>query len=319
MTNGVPHCLRIATVPAIQPVGWTIVCDAQAARVTGFSANLPDLVRRESQAMLGSALRDLVGSETSHAMRNALSRAAAAPRPAFLPLRRIAGCEGLYDCAVHAVGEQTIIEFERASEPDILALDRARALVDRLAQVKEPERLPPLAARLVYSILQWDWVAVLRLTQDGGARLLTQQKRLDWADVEKSKQAFAEFSAEARNQWRAARLRFVADVESTPVEFVGSPAPNLAFAHLRAATADERARAAQAGFAALLTLPIVIEGELWGLLVAHDREARALTMDERAVFDLFGDFLSLSMQSALWRETAAGARRSHALWSSYPS
>src|SRR5574337_715700 len=180
MSNGAPHCLRLAAMPAIQPRGWAIVCDVQAATVTGFSANLPDLLHRESQAMLGAALRDLVGSESSHAFRNALSRAAVAPRPAILPLRSIGDCEGLYDCTVHAAGEQTIIEIERAAQPDIMALDRARALVDRLSQVREPERLAPLAARLVYSLLQWDWVAVLRLTSDHGARVLAQQKRLDW-------------------------------------------------------------------------------------------------------------------------------------------
>lgn len=313
---GVPHDLCAAAAPAIQPRGWAIVCDAQAAKVTGYSANLAGLLPHQGESILGAALRELVGSETSHALRNALSRATVSPRPALLPSRGIADCEGLYDCAVHTAGEHTIIEIEPAAEPDHLALDRARALVDRLAQAKGLQKLLPLAARLAFSLLQWDWVAILRLPSDGSVRVLAQHKRLDRPGGGRQ-DGDAEFSAEARADCRAAGLRFISDVAAPPVDLVGATAPDLAHAQLRAATPAERARAARAGFAAVLNLPILVEGELWGVLVAENREARDLTMDERAVFELFGDFLSLSVQSALWRQTASGARRPHTLWSGF--
>ena len=82
---------------------------------------------------------------------------------------------------------------------------------------------------------------------------------------------------------------------------------------MRAATADEISRAGKTGFAALLSLPLIVDDALWGVLLAHDRAARRLTMDERAVLDLFGDFLSLSIQAALAREAVDEFRRRHAL------
>jgi light-regulated signal transduction histidine kinase (bacteriophytochrome) len=301
-----------SSIPAIQPRGWAIVCDAQAAHAMGHSANLADLLPAREGVFIGAALRDLVGSETSHALRNALSRASAAPRPSLLPFRPIAGCEGAFDFSVHGAGDQTIIEIERAAEPDLDALDRARALIDRLSRPDGLDKLALLAARLVFSVLQWDCVTVLRLTTEGAAQTLAQQKRTDWPDAAQNAALSTEFSAEARAYYLGARLRFLSDCAAAPVELTGDPAPDLALAHLRAATADEAAGATKAGFAALLSMPIRVEGALWGLLLAHDRQPRSLNINERAVFELFGDFLSLSVQSTLWRQEAATSHRPRA-------
>lgn len=302
-----------ASTAVIQPRGWAIVCDAQAAHAVGHSANLAELLPARNGVFIGAALRDLVGSETSHALRNALSRASAAPRPSLLPFRPIAGCEGAFDFAVHGAGEWTIIEIERSAEHDLDALDRARALIDRLSRSDSLDKLALMAARLVFSVLQWDCVTILRLTPEGAAHTLAQHKHADWPDVAQNAALTAEFAAEARAFYLGARLRFLSDCAAPPVELIGAPAPDLALAHLRAATADESARSATAGFAALLAMPIRVEGALWGLLLAHDRQPRSLNINERAVFELFGDFLSLSVQSALWRKEAAGTRRPSAL------
>jgi light-regulated signal transduction histidine kinase (bacteriophytochrome) len=312
MSQGGHRNLRTAPIAAIQARGWAIVCDAQAATVVGYSANLPELFPDRNGAFPGAALRDLVGSETSHALRNALSRASVATRASHLPGRAIAGHAGIYDFAVHASGEQTIIEIEPSAAPDSGALDRARALIDRLFQADGLDRLALMAARLLHSMLQWDCVTLLRLAPDGAARTIARQKRADWPNPAQDEALLAPFSAEARAFVAATRLRFLSDSAAAAVPLVGVAA-ELSAAHLCAATADESARAGGAGFAALLTLPVLVEGELWGVLQAQDRQARNLTMVERAVFELFGDFLSLSVQSALWRQAAAEARGAHAL------
>ena len=300
-----------APVAAIQPRGWAIVCDAQAATVVGHSANLSALLPHRAGAFLGAAPRDLVGSETSHALRNALSRAVAATRPTLVPCRTIAGLDGFYDFAVHASGEQTIIEIEASGGPDAAALDRARGMIERLSRADGLDRLGLMATRLLFSILQWDCVTFLRLAPDGAARMIARQKRADWPHAAEDEALLAGFSPESSAFAATARPRFLSDASAAPVFLAGAEA-DFSLAYLRAATADEKARAAGSGFAALLALPILVEGELWGVLQAHDRQARSLTMEERAVFDLFGDFLSLSMQSALWRQAATEGRRTHA-------
>ncbi len=312
MTKENPVETTRSASPAIQPRGWVLVCDEPAARVLDHSANLARLFPARAEGFIGLALRDLLGSATAHALRNGLARAGEAPRPALLPRQPVTGLAGLYDFAVHPSRDRTIIEIEAAGEADPFALDRLRALIDRMAPARALNRLTPMAARLVQAMLQWDCVTILRLESDG-ARVLVQQKRLDWPDAEASAVLGADFPEAARAALSAARLRFVADVAAAPVGLAGETRPDLGGAHLRAADPDEISRGHAAGFSALLSLPIRVEGELWGVLLAHDRAARSMTIDERALFELFGDYLSLSVQAALAREAADEFRRRHAL------
>jgi light-regulated signal transduction histidine kinase (bacteriophytochrome) len=313
MTPASPDERLEETARAIQSRGWAIVCDGQASRVVGHSANLPGLLPKHGESEFrGLALRDLLGSESAHSLRNALSRSVLGPRPAFLPRLPIAGREGLFDFAVHAKGELTVIEIETAARTDPFALDRTRALIDRLGQAKDLDRLLQTAARLNHSLLQWDCVAVLRLAPDGATRVLAQHRRADWPDAAAGAALFGALSPQARALYGADQ-RFLADAAAPPVAMIGDAPEEINWAHLQAATADEAARAAEAGFKALFSLPITVDGKSWGLLVAHDRAARGLTMDERAVFALFADVLSLSVQSVLWRPAAEEFHRTHAL------
>ncbi len=300
------------TNAAIQPRGWLAVCDDHAARLVDHSANFTDLFPARADGFFGLALRDLVGSATAHLLRNGLSRAGEAPCPILAPRQPIVGLPGLYDFAVHAAGELTVIEFETAAEADPFALDRLRALIDRLTTARGLNRLTTMAARLIQAMLQWDCVTILRL-DPGGPRVLAQQKRLTWPDAEANAHLCADLPEKALADLRAARLRFVADVAAAPVALAGDSRPDLGMAFLRAASQDEVFRARAAGFAAFLELPIRVEGELWGVLLAHDRAARKMTIDERAVFDLFGDYFSLAVQAELAREAADEFRRRHAL------
>jgi GAF domain-containing protein len=164
-----------------------------------------------------------------------------------------------------------------------------------------------MATRLVFSVLTWDCVTLLRLAPERPAPILAQQKRPDWPDPAQNKALFHGFSAREGAVYGAG-LRFLADARAAPAALIGDVKADLALATLRAASTQESARAQKAGFAALLALPIRVDGETWGMLLAHDRAPRALTQDERAVLEIFADILSLSVESALWRQAAEAGR-----------
>jgi light-regulated signal transduction histidine kinase (bacteriophytochrome) len=57
-----------------------------------------------------------------------------------------------------------------------------------------------------------------------------------------------------------------------------------------------------AGFSAVLALPLLIEGEAWGLILCQHRAPRAPGMELRATADLFRDLLSLRLETLLLRQ-----------------
>ncbi len=291
---------------AIQPHGWLIVCDESAAKVRRHSANLSDLFRRWTpEPFIGAALREILGPEVTHTLRNALSRNATPAPPAMLMAVQFPGCEGAFDLAVHATGGETLIEIEPAAPvADRSLLDRLRASVARIAQTDEVDKLLRIAARLIFSMLQYDRVAVLRFDSTGRAVVVAEQKSPDLESWAGSACPVENLAEATRAKYLAAGLRVIVDGNAPPAKILAPPdaAPlDLTFAFLSAASPDEREILRRGGAVAALAIALVVEGKLWGLMLCHHHEPRHPAMDLRAVAELFGQYASLRLQFLLQR------------------
>ncbi len=171
---------------AIQPHGWLIACDERATVVRRHSANLQALFPARADPFIGANLRDVIGSEAAHALRNALSRFAGPARPSLLPGWSFPGCEGLFDLAAYASEDETIVEIEIAGPSDPRSVfDRTRAMIERISQAHEIDKLLHSAARLIGSMLLYERVAILRFDADGSVRVVAGQKTQEKARAEK--------------------------------------------------------------------------------------------------------------------------------------
>lgn len=293
--------------PEIQPHGWLIACDERAAVVRRHSANLQALFPERTEPFIGANLRDILGSEAAHGLRNALSRFAGPARPSLLPGWAFPGRQGLFDLAVYASENETIIEIEPAAPSDPRSIfDRARAMIERVAQARGIDKLLQSAARLVSSMLLYERVAILRFEDDGSTRVAGQKGKASPAAGDRgAKISRQTIPQQTLGLYRDGRIRVIADVTAPPSKILSldDAGPlDLAFAHLRGPSPDERQTMQEEGYVASLALAIVVEGELWGLIECHDRARKNPGMDLRAAAELFGDFLSLRLQVLLQRQ-----------------
>ena len=303
---------------AIQPCGWLIVCNGQATKVLRHSANLGLLFPDHAKALIGASVSELLGSETAHGLRNALTRFIGPARPALFLGRRLDGCDGAFDVATSRSGDETLIEIERApAQGDRDALDRMRAMIDRIVKASEVEKLLAMAARLMFSILQYDRVSILRFDEDGSTRVVAEHKSLD---LEQDDLA-ADLSATPQPRLDGPRTRFIADLDAPPTPIVGedkrtpleqTPLEQTpleqTWSSLRAANGDERQALRRGGFVASLAMTLVVDGAVWGLILCQDRAPRHPSMSARAVIEVFGDFLSLQLQGLLQKRALSSAK-----------
>jgi|GEM_PF-5296949 len=290
---------------AIQPCGWLMVCNAQATKVLRHSANLGLLFPDHAEPLVGASVSELLSSETAHGLRNALARFIGPTRPALFLDRRLAGRDGAFDIATSRAGDEILIEIEQApSQSDRDGLDRLRAMIDRIAQATEAEKLLATAARLIFSVLQYDRVSILRFEDDGSTRVLSQQKSVDLEQEDRA----ADLTGTSQPRLDGPRIRFIADHDAPPTPILGEDdgVPrrlDLTWSCLRAADIDERQSLRRGGFVASLSLTLMVDGALWGLVLCQDRAPRHPSMSVRAVTELFGDFLSLQLQTLLQKRT----------------
>ena len=297
--------VEAAQLDAIQPCGWLIVCNAQATKVLRHSANLRLLFPDRANSLIGASVSELLGSETAHGLRNALARFIGPTRPALFLDRRLAGLDGAFDIATSRAADETLIEIEQApAQSDRDGLDRMRAMIDRVVQAAEAEKLLATAARLIFSVLHYDRVSILRFEDDGSTRLLAQQKSVDLAQEDRA----ADLTGAPQPRLDGPRIRFIADHDAPPSPILGEEdgVPlDLTWSCLRAADVGERQFLRRGGFVASLSLTLMVDGVLWGLVLCQDRQPRHPSMSVRAVTELFGDFLSLQLQTLLQKRTLA--------------
>src|SRR5208282_4068285 len=174
----------------------------------------------------------------------------------------------------------------------------------RVAQAAEVDRLLKIAARLCFSMLQYDRVAVLRFESGGRPVVVAEQKSPDlesWAEGACPIENFAEAT---RAKYLATGLRVIVDAGAPPAKILAAPdaAPlDLTSAILSAASPGELEILGAAGAVAALTMPLVVDGQLWGLILCLHYEPRHPAMELRAVAELFSQYVAMRLQNLLAR------------------
>ncbi len=113
--------------------------------------------------------------------RNSLARFAGPARPALLPDCAFPGLDGAFDLLSCQSGDETLIEIEKAAvAADRLALDRTRVMIERIARGQDLGRLLQTAARLIFSVLQFDRADIVRFHAAAASSLSPSNSAMIW-------------------------------------------------------------------------------------------------------------------------------------------
>lgn len=303
---------------SIQPHGCLLACDAAATEVRRHSANAAEMLGYDAARngpIAGAELVDLLGRKALHDLRNAITTAPAGGQPAAL-LGLALGNGRTFDVAVHRGEDGAIIEFEPANngpEP----LQRARALIGRISAISDVDTLISRAARLAHGVLGYDRVMIYRFERDGAGKVVSEVKRPDLESFLGQYFPASDIPQQARALYLRNTLRIIGDARGERVPIVpeldadGRPL-DLSLAHLRSVSPIHCEYLQNMGVAASMSISVVNDGALWGLIACHHYSPRVLSMAERTAAELFGQFFSLRLHALKQRrsvETAAEARR----------
>lgn len=301
---------------SIQPHGCLLACDANAAIVLRHSANAPAMLRLPGR-INGRPLGELLGEAAAHALRNALATASDAARPALLFGLRLAS-GGAFDVAVHRVKAAAIVELEPASEGTGLPLEQARTLIGRVAAIDDIGRLVQQTTRLVQALLGYDRVMVYRFEQDGAGKVIGEAKRTALESFRGQYFPASDIPQQARALYLRNTIRIISDASCVRVLLVpvldGAGQPlDLSFAHLRSVSPIHCEYLRNMGVAASMSISIIVDGGLWGLIACHHYAPRILPMAQRVAAEMFGQFFSIHLHALMQKrrlETATRARQS---------
>ncbi|HAB03401.1 MAG TPA: signal transduction histidine kinase, partial [Pseudomonas sp.] len=299
---------------SIQPHGCLLACDASAITVLRHSVNLPRMLGI-SEPVNGLKLAALVGDEVAHTLRNSLARTREGGRPAQtfgvqLPSGQV------FDVCAHVFKGTAIIEFEPAGSEIAEPIELARTLIAQLRDIDQTRRLFRDAARFVRALLGYDRVMIYQLGADGAGKVVAEAKRADLESFMGQYFPASDIPQQARALYLRNLIRVISDTQFKTIaiepklNLSGEPL-DLSYAHLRSVSPIHCEYLTNMGVGGSMSISVIVNGELWGLIACHHYAPRNLSMGQRVAAEMFGEFFSLHIETLRTRQRLEAAVNVH--------
>jgi light-regulated signal transduction histidine kinase (bacteriophytochrome) len=227
--------------------------------------------------------------------------------------------EAEYDCVVHAHGGRVIAEFEaREVATDTVAqfAIKAHSSIDRLRRQKTVDALLETAVRQVREFTGFDRVMAYRFRSDDSGDVVAEARREDLTPYLGQRYPAGDIPPQARRLYVLNTLRTIADVcyRAVPLLGVAGAAPlDLSFAVLRSVSPIHIEYLQNMGVGASMSVSIVINGRLWGLIACHHMAPKRVPYSIRMAADVLAQVIASTVQGLESREEAELVARAAAV------
>lgn len=302
---------------AIQPHGILAVVDPSTHLVTHVSANVEQLLGRAPATLLGQNIDLLVGNG-EHSLKHELFGSLIEGRPVYQSTLMFAGSELTWDVIVHRHLDQIFLEFEPARIPEALRVnDLYHNLQDALVRLEHADtviEMAELATTRVRSLTGFDRVMLYRFDRDWNGEVIAEDRRDDLETFLGLNYPASDIPQQARLLYTKNWLRFITDRDYTPVPVLtispGNDSPlDMSFAVLRSVSPIHLEYLRNMGVYASMSISILRQGQLWGLIACHHYSPKYVPYDLRKACELLGHFMSLQIAQAEANEAAVERQR----------
>lgn len=289
---------------SIQPHGALLVVHPRSHEIGYASANIKEWVGVDLDAVVSKPLEAVLGRKLTHDVRNALAVAATGQKTSVIVRASLGEHRPACDIMVHEFGGWLFIELENAApvEDTEIALHLTQSLVRRIDRETELEPLARAVARLVRATLGYDRVMVYRFLHNGAGRVIAEAKNAHLSSFLGHHFPAGDIPAQARRLYIENWVRVIGDSAFAPVPLVprlkdGESPVDMSHTHLRSVSPIHCEYLANMGISASMSISIVVDGALWGLVACHHDSPKTLSIPLRMSAELFGQYLSLHISS----------------------
>ena len=278
------------------------------------SANTGALLGVAPEALLGLPVADILGAEQARQLREATSDddSVAAIVPVHLEERET-GYQ--LEASVHRGDGLVICEFEPPTDQPFRFSSfypGARRALLRLEGTGTVEGLCQAAVRQVRAFTGYDRVVAYRFDGDGPGEVIAEDVAPGWEPWLGLWFPAIDVPPQARRLYLQNWIRVIVDVNDHGAALVpplrpGTQRPlDLSGSALRTVSSYHLEYLRNIGVRGSMSVSLIKDGRLWGLIACHSGTPRRLTADQRAACEMFGIALSLQLDSVEDRQRTAG-------------
>ncbi|PMB08825.1 cyanobacterial phytochrome A [Fischerella thermalis CCMEE 5273] len=292
---------------SIQPHGVLLALSTQL-EILQVSSNTQDYLGKQPEELLGQPLSYLI---------DALDLEAIAQLPTeeidTLNYLKLSVCtkEGKreFDAFVHSVGDKIILELELTESPAQVNFFNIHALIKRaIAKLKCTNNLIDflqLAAQQVREITGFDRVMVYQFDHQGAGEVIAEAKTQELSPYLGLHYPATDIPEPARELYRRNSLRLIPRFNAQPAELIATTDDtplDLSLSVLRSVHPCCVEFHQNMGVAALMVIPLIKNGNLWGLISCHHQTPKYVPYEIRSGCEFLGQIVSSELANKVIQE-----------------
>ena len=286
----------------VQSYGVLLVCSGATWSITQASANAAEFFGRSPETFLGLEASTLLGAPAVRALSHALENAKASCTARVLHC----GLANGKTChiAINQNSGRLLIELELAEGEQAARspLEFVSVILARNEQANSVQSFCDQVAKRIRLLTGFDRVMVYKFLHDGSGKVISEAKIPHLEPFLDLHYPASDIPQQARALYLRSWTRLIADVASTPVPIVperdasGEPV-DLSLVGIRSVSPIHIEYLINMGVAATLSMSLIVDGKLWGLIVCHHYSANIVPMNMRAAAELLAQIISLQIES----------------------
>lgn len=291
----------------IQPYGCLLALEQGTDTIVSTSENCNAFLGRSASQLLGASASDLLGQDAWHGVRNALARQGIADQAIAAGSFELNG--NTCDVRVFETADRHVIEIEPALSTGMEGPEALKTLSYLMAQLQAcdtEQRLFDLTVSLMQLLTGFDRVLIYRFDRSFNGEVLSEAKKSGMDSFLGLRFPHWDIPEQARAIMAKLPLRFICDVDQVAVPLLarhGAAPIDLTLANMRGVSPVHLEYLRNMGSAATMTLSVVIEEKLWGIISFHHRKPRVPASGLRDILTSFVQVFS-SKLIALRQQTA---------------
>ncbi len=294
----------IHTPGATQKFGALIAADPNTFMVTHVSDNLFDFLNIKPEVAIKSKLTQLFTVKIIHDIKNALARDTPSTQREHACFLTKNGRK--LDIYVLKSIEHIIIELVPVTESSASyseVLEKIRWLLANVTSLPSTEQTLSEAVKQLRAISRFDMVMAYRFRPDGSGEVIAESKNSFNKSYLNLRFPASDIPQQARDIFLKSPIRVIENVTNDTAGLISAskdiPPLNLTAAILRGVHPVHIQYLENMGVRSSMTLPIIIEGKLWGLFASHHYSERKISSEIISAYEIAGKLLNLVLEYAI--------------------
>lgn len=297
---------------SIQPHGLLLVLTEPDLVIQQASENVEMLLGMAADAAVGQTLGEVLGEEFAANLQREVTSATIGSRPLFHRNMQVSanGVERVFLAIVHRTEDGIFLELEIAESASDQPLDEISGYYARLdaftlqaEETNSVEELSNATAAAIRQLTGFDRVLVYRFDPEWNGTVVGEDGNGNLPRLMHHRFPASDIPAQARELYRLNRIRIIPDAGYRPVPLVPpfNPVTNqpldMTFSVLRSVSPIHVEYMRNMETMSSMSVSILREGRLWGLISCHHREPRRVSFPIRQACDLFARSYSLRLSA----------------------